>query len=76
MGPDAMPVDISIGDVFVPGLLVLALTALLLTGLSARLLTGLGIYRLFAFRPLADLCLFAIWLGLLVRFAPFSGIFT
>lgn len=65
--------EIPIGGVAVPGLLVLAFIALLLTGLSSRLLAGLGIYWLFAHRPLAELSLFAIWLGLLDHFAHISG---
>lgn len=67
--------EISIGGVAMPGLLVLGFIALLLTGLSSRLLTGLGIYWLFAHRPLADLSLFFLWLGLLARFAHSPGIF-
>ncbi|MTJ81960.1 MAG: DUF1656 domain-containing protein [Telmatospirillum sp.] len=66
--------EITIGGVAMPGLLILASSALLLTGLSSRLLTSLGIHRLFAHRPLAELSLFVLWLGLLVRFAPNPGI--
>lgn len=66
--------EISIGGVAMPALLVLAFSALLLTGLSSRQLTKLGVYRLLAHRPLADLSLFGIWLGLLVQFANISGI--
>lgn len=66
--------EISIGGVAIPGLLALAFMALFLTALSSRLLTSLGIYRLFAHRPLAELSLFVIWLGLLVQFAHGPGI--
>lgn len=67
--------EISIGGVAMPGLLVLGFIALLLTGLSSRLLTSLGVYWLFAHRPLADLSFFVLWLGLLAQFAHSPGIF-
>lgn len=66
--------EISIGGVAMPGLLLLAFAALLLTGLSSRLLAGLGVDRLLAHRPLAELSLFVLWLGLLVQLAHSPGI--
>lgn len=65
--------EISIGGVAIPGLLAHAFMALFLTALTSRLLTNFGIYQLFSHRPLAELSLFVIWLGLLVQFAHISG---
>ncbi|RQU79360.1 DUF1656 domain-containing protein [Burkholderia cenocepacia] len=65
--------DLSVGDVFLPALLVLSFLALVLTGLSSRLLLKLDLYRLFAYRPFVDVSIFAIWLALLVRLGYFTG---
>lgn len=72
---EAMFTEIPVGGVALPGLLILAFLALLLTALSSRLLTGLGIHRRLALRPLAELSLFVLWLGLLVQVAPGPGLF-
>jgi hypothetical protein len=65
--------EISIGGVYVPALLLLAFLALLLTGLLSRLLSVAGAYRLIAYRPLVDVALFILLLGLLVLLsAPFG----
>ena len=66
--------DISIGGIFMPRLLVLAFIALPLAGLSSRMLGDLGVYWLFAHRPLVNLSLFVICLGLLVQIAIMAGI--
>jgi hypothetical protein len=58
--------EISIGCVYVPILLLLALAALTITGLLTQLLQLVGFYRLIAYRPLVDICLFVLLLGLLV----------
>lgn len=68
-----MIADLTIGGVFIPGLLVLALVALIGTIVVLRLLVLAGATRLFASRPLVELATFAILYGLLVRFAPSTG---
>jgi hypothetical protein len=50
--------DVSVGGVYVPALLFLAVLALGITTELIRLLTGIGFYRLIAARPLVDLSLF------------------
>jgi hypothetical protein len=57
--------EISIGGVFLPSILLLGTAALLLTGLATRILSFVGAYRLVAYRPLVDLALFFLILGLL-----------
>lgn len=57
--------EISIGGVYLPTILLLAVAALLLTGLATRLLGFVGVYRLVAYRPLVDVALFILILGLL-----------
>lgn len=66
--------EISIGGVYLPALLVLALVALCLTGLLARLLAVISAYRLVAYRPLVDLALFMLILGLLVALTTPLGL--
>ncbi len=58
--------EIAFGGVYVPALLLLALAALVLTALVTYLLNLAGAYRLFLYRPLTDLALFVLLLGLLV----------
>jgi hypothetical protein len=58
--------EISIGGVFFPPLLLLGLGALALTGVLTRLLQLTGVYRYVAYRPLVDLSLFVLLLGLAV----------
>lgn len=57
--------EISIGGVYFPALLLLVLIALVATGLLTRLLQLVGAYRAVAYRPLVDLALFLLVLGLL-----------
>ncbi|WP_298688329.1 DUF1656 domain-containing protein [uncultured Sphingomonas sp.] len=65
--------EVSIVGVYVPALLLLTLLAIVLTGLLATLLQIVGFYRLVAYRPLVDLALFTLLLGLLVLVtAPFG----
>jgi hypothetical protein len=66
--------EISIGGVYLPALLVLAMTALLGVGLLSRLLALIGAYRLVAYRPLVDVALYLLILGLLVRFSISFGL--
>jgi hypothetical protein len=58
--------EVSLFGVYVPALLLLGLAALVLAGLLSRLLQLTGFYRLIAYRPLVDLCLFTLILGLIV----------
>jgi hypothetical protein len=58
--------EIVIGGVYIPALLLLAGAALALTGLLTQVLQVAGFYRLIAYRPLVDLSLFLLLLGLLV----------
>ncbi len=57
--------EVSIGGVYLPTILLLAVAALVLTGIATRLLALVGFYRLVAYRPLVDLALFFLILGLL-----------
>ncbi|MFN4011344.1 MAG: DUF1656 domain-containing protein [Pannonibacter sp.] len=69
-----MIVDLNLGGVLIPGLLVLAFVALVATIAVIRLLSVAGIYRLFAYRPLVELAIFAIICGLLVQYLPSIGL--
>jgi len=66
--------EISIGGVYLPALLVLALTSLVLVGLLSRLLAMVGAYRLVAYRSLVDVALFLLILGLLARLTTSFGL--
>jgi Protein of unknown function (DUF1656) len=66
--------EVSIGGVFVPALLASALAALVVTGFLSRLLAITGAYRFVAYRPLADVALFGIVLGLLALLTPVPGL--
>ncbi|USI74033.1 DUF1656 domain-containing protein [Sphingomonas morindae] len=66
--------EVSIGGVYLPTLLLLALAALVLTGLLARLLAVSGLYRFVAYRPLVDLTLFILLLGALVALSAPLGL--
>ena len=57
--------EISIGGVFLPSILLLAVAALILTAIATRLLAVAGLYRVVTYRPLVDLALFILILGLL-----------
>lgn len=65
--------EISIGGVYLPVLLVMAVAALILTALLVRLMSITGAYRFIAYRPLADLCLFMLILGLIVHLSTAYG---
>jgi hypothetical protein len=58
--------EIAIGGVFLPPLLLLAFGMLALTAIISRLLQMSGFYRYVAYRPLVDLSLFVLLLGLAV----------
>lgn len=57
--------EISIAGVYLPSLLLLAVAAAVLTAIATRLFSFFGAYRAVAYRPLVDLALFVIILGLL-----------
>ena len=57
--------EISIGGVYLPPVLLLGVLAAVLTGIATRAFGYVGAYRLVAYRPLVDLALFILILGLL-----------
>lgn len=57
--------EISIGGVYLPSILLLAIAAVILTAIATRLLAFAGFYRAVTYRPLVDLALFFLILGLL-----------
>lgn len=57
--------EISLGGVYLPVILLLAIAALVVTGIVTRLLNLIGAYRVVAYRPLVDLALYVLILGLL-----------
>lgn len=66
--------EVSIGGVFLPSLLVLAIAALAIVVLLSRLLVLVGAYRLVAYRPLVDVALFLLILGLLASLTTTFGL--
>ncbi len=66
--------ETSLGGVFIPTLLILAVMALVLAGGFTRLLAAFGLYRFFAYRALVDLSLFILSFGLLAFLVPLLGI--
>ncbi|MFA5970061.1 MAG: DUF1656 domain-containing protein [Sphingomonas sp.] len=65
--------EVSLFGVYLPLLIVLSAIALVLAGVLSRVFALVGVYRLFAYRPLVDLALFILLLGLLTLFiAPQS----
>ena len=66
--------EVSIFGVYLPALLVLALCALVLTGLLTQLFSLAGVYRLVAYRPLVDLSVFLLLLGLLAALTTSFGL--
>ncbi|ACI99956.1 DUF1656 domain-containing protein [Rhodospirillum centenum] len=71
-----MIVDLTVGGVFVPGLVVLGFIALITTMALMRVCTATGISRLFAFRPLVEVATFLILYGLLTRYLPLTGLMS
>jgi hypothetical protein len=65
--------EIAIGGVLVPALLLTAVAALAVTIALTRLLTIAGFYRLVAWRPLVDVTLYLLVLGLLVAVTASHG---
>ncbi|WP_426117153.1 DUF1656 domain-containing protein [Pseudomonas sp. DSP3-2-2] len=68
-----MIVDLDVGGVLIPGLLALVFVALFATLAIIRLLSVVGIYRIFAYRPLIELATFVLIYGLLVQHLPSIG---
>jgi hypothetical protein len=71
-----MIVDVDVGGVLLPGLLVLAVVALLATIVVLRFLAIAGGCRVFVHRPLVEIAAFALIYGLLVQTLPFTGLFS
>ncbi|HKU06940.1 MAG TPA: DUF1656 domain-containing protein [Bradyrhizobium sp.] len=70
-----MILDLAIGGVLIPGLLVLALLALVGTFAALHLLAAAGIRRLFGSWAVVEIALFTILFALLVQYLPTNGIF-
>lgn len=66
--------ETAIGGVFVPTLLLLGVAALILSTGLMRLVAAFGLYRFVAYRPIVDLSLFVLVLGLLTYLVPHLGI--
>jgi len=63
--------EVSLFGVYVPGLLLLAIAAAVLAALVSRVFALLGLYRVFAYRPLVDVAVYILILGgLVLAFAP------
>jgi len=62
-----MIAEFDVYGVFVPSLLVWVVLALLLTSVLRRVLRWLGFYRIVWHRPLVDLALLVIVLGVVVN---------
>ncbi|MGQ9369158.1 DUF1656 domain-containing protein [Azospirillum sp. ST 5-10] len=71
-----MIVDLNIGGVFIPGLVVLAFIALIATMATMRFFAATGISRLFAYRPLVEIATFLFIYGLLVQHLPRIGLLS
>lgn len=69
-----MVVDLKVGGVLIPGLVVLAVVALIATMAMLRLFAATGLNRRFAYRPLVELSTFVIIYGLLVQYLPTIGL--
>jgi len=59
--------EVSLFGIYMPALLLLAAVALVVTGLLSRLFSLAGVYRFVAYRPLVDLAVFVLLLGLLAH---------
>lgn len=58
--------EVSIGGVYLPSLVFLGLITLVLFAFLTSLLSIFGIYRFFAHRPLVDMALLVILMGVVV----------
>jgi len=68
-----MIIDYTIGGVFIPGPLVLAVIALFAAVMVIRLLSFVGAYRVFVSRPLVEISVFVIIYVLLLQHPTFFG---
>jgi len=68
-----MIVDLNIGGVLIPSLVVLAFVALLVAVAMIRFFSTTGIQRLFVSRALVELATFVIIYGLLLQSLPLIG---
>lgn len=66
--------DVVVGGVYLPALLLLGVAALIVTGLLTRLINLAGGYRFIVYRPLVDVAVFMLVLGLLVLLAARRGV--
>ncbi|AXB77223.1 DUF1656 domain-containing protein [Novosphingobium sp. P6W] len=66
--------EISIGGVFMPTILLLAVIASVLTMILLRFINVSGLYRFVAYRALVDLCIYIMVLGALSLLAPHIGL--
>jgi len=63
--------EVSLFGVYVPGLLLLAVAAAVLAAVVSRVFSLIGVYRIFAYRPLVDVAVYILILGgLVLAFAP------
>jgi hypothetical protein len=69
-----MIVDLNVGGVLIPGLVVLAVVTLVVATVTLRILAAAGLDRLFAYRPLVELATFVVIYGLLVQYLPSIGL--
>ena len=66
--------EISIGGVYMPTILLLAVMASVLTMILLRFINVSGLYRFVAYRALVDLCIYIMVLGALSLLAPHIGL--
>lgn len=66
--------ELSIGGVFVPTLLLVAIAALVVSAAVTRLLVLTGFYRFVTYKALVDLAVFILILGGLSFLATLSGL--
>jgi hypothetical protein len=69
-----MRMDLSLSGVFTPALLLAAVIAYALNGLLRRALGHAGVYRYVWHRPLFNLALYVILLGLVVWGGSLAGL--
>lgn len=69
-----MIADLNIEGVLIPGLVVVAFIGLIITIATMRVCTEIGVSRLFAYRPLAEIAIFVIVFGLLMQSLPMIGL--
>lgn len=69
-----MIVDLNVGGVLVPGLVLLAFAALVVAVAMTRFFSATCIHRLFASQALVELATFVIIYGLLAQYLPLIGL--